>query len=320
MIEITNLKKCFGELEVLKDINLEIQDGEIYGLVGRSGAGKSTLLRCINKLEDYTSGSLKVNGVEVSSLSGKQARYFQKDISMIFQQFPLLSRKTAYENIAFPMKCWKYEKNEIDKKVKELAEIVGIVDKLDQKPASLSGGQKQRVSIARALSMDPKILLSDESTSALDPLTTKSILDLLKKINEQLGITIVVVTHQMEVVCQVCQKMSLLEDGHLVLSGNVKDLFLRQPPALSKFLGEKEQVYADDGAYYQLVLSEDNSANTFFYRMANELKVKFEMCGGKTEHYRESELCLLTFKVNLNDSSKVESQLKQNNITFYRLK
>ena len=206
MIEITNLEKNFGDLEVLKKINLKIMDGEIYGLVGVSGAGKSTLLRCINGLESYSNGSLKVNGTEVKDLDKKQKKIFQKNIGMIFQHFPMLTRKTVYDNIAFPMKCWKYGKKEIDQRVKELAEIVGITDKLGEKPANLSGGQKQRVAIARALSMNPKILLSDEATSALDPKTTQSILALLKEINEKLGITIIIVTHQMEVVRQVCQK------------------------------------------------------------------------------------------------------------------
>lgn len=210
MIEITNLEKNFGDLEVLKKINLKIMDGEIYGLVGVSGAGKSTLLRCINGLESYSNGSLKVNGTEVKDLDKKQKKIFQKNIGMIFQHFPMLTRKTVYDNIAFPMKCWKYGKKEIDQRVKELAEIVGITDKLGEKPANLSGGQKQRVAIARALSMNPKILLSDEATSALDPKTTQSILALLKEINEKLGITIIIVTHQMEVVRQVCQKVSLL--------------------------------------------------------------------------------------------------------------
>ena len=223
MIEITNLEKNFGDLEVLKKINLKIMDGEIYGLVGVSGAGKSTLLRCINGLESYSNGSLKVNGTEVKDLDKKQKKIFQKNIGMIFQHFPMLTRKTVYDNIAFPMKCWKYGKKEIDQRVKELAEIVGITDKLGEKPANLSGGQKQRVAIARALSMNPKILLSDEATSALDPKTTQSILALLKEINEKLGITIIIVTHQMEVVRQVCQKVSLLEGGKIVTSGDVEE-------------------------------------------------------------------------------------------------
>ncbi|RGY81694.1 methionine ABC transporter ATP-binding protein [Dorea sp. AM58-8] len=320
MIEITNLKKSFGNLNVLTDINLQIQDGEIYGLVGRSGAGKSTLLRCINRLEEYTAGSIKVDGVEVNSLDKKEIRLFQKDIGMIFQQFPLLSRKTVYENIAFPMRCWKYSKTDIDTRVRELAEIVGIVDKLNEKPSSLSGGQKQRVAIARALSMNPKILLSDEATSALDPVTTKSILDLLKQINEQLGITIVVVTHQMEVVRQVCQKVSLLENGKLVLSGAVEDLFIQQPPELRRFLGETAEVQLKDGANYQILLSDDDKSKKILYHLAKDLNVEYEICGGKTEMYREKELGLLMINVDVSEASKVEKYFTEEKITFYRRK
>lgn len=208
MIVIKDLQKSFGDLKVLDDINLEIEDGEIYGLVGRSGAGKSTLLRCINGLEDYSCGSIKVDGVEVKDLTRKELKNYRKGVSMIFQHFPMMSRKTVYENIAFPMRCWKYDRKEIDKKVRELAELVGIADKLKERPGNLSGGQKQRVAIARALSMNPKVLLSDEATSALDPVTTRAILRLLRDINEKLGITIIIVTHQMSVIKEVREGLS----------------------------------------------------------------------------------------------------------------
>lgn len=317
MIEISNLKKSFGDLDVLTDINLRIQDGEIYGLVGRSGAGKSTLLRCINRLEEYSSGSIKVDGVEVSTLNKQEKRLFQKDIGMIFQQFPLLSRKTVYENIAFPMRCWGFKKEDIEKRVKELAKIVGIEEKLGQKPAALSGGQKQRVAIARALSMNPKILLSDEATSALDPLTTKSILDLLKRINEQFGITIVVVTHQMEVVRQVCQKVALLENGKLVLSGAVEDLFIKQPKELKRFLGEEENAQYVDGVEFQIMLSDDSSKKVL-YHLAKELDVEYEVCGGRTELYREKQLGLLSIGVKTKDVQKVKKYLEDRKIIYYK--
>ena len=192
MIEITNLQKTFedSDLTVLKDISLKIEDGDIYGLVGRSGAGKSTLLRCINGLTGYQKGNLKVDGCEVKELSGIRLREFRKNIGMIFQQFSLLERKTVYENVALPMECWGWTRQKRDQKVKELLELVGLKEKMNVKPRTLSGGQKQRVAIARALTMDPKILLCDEATSALDPKTTNSILDLLLKINKELKITI----------------------------------------------------------------------------------------------------------------------------------
>ena len=241
MIEIKGLQKSFGDLMVLENIDLQINDGEIYGLVGRSGAGKSTLLRCINGLETYTEGSIKVDNTEVKDLSVKEMRDFRKNVSMIFQHFPMLSRKTVYENIAFPMRCWKYDKKVIDQRVKELAELVGISDKLNQRPRQLSGGQKQRVAIARALSMEPKILLSDEATSALDPVTTRSILKLLRDINEKLGITIIVVTHQMSVIKDICEKVTLLDKGKLVVSGKVDEMFLNQPEELKTFLGADQR-------------------------------------------------------------------------------
>ncbi len=215
MIEISNLQKFYGDTKVLRDINVEINKGDIYGLLGVSGAGKSTLLRCINGLESYEAGSLKVNDVEVKNLNEKELRAFRKNIGMIFQQFSLLERKTVYENVALPMECWGYKKQDIDKKVKELLELVELGDKIKSKPKELSGGQKQRVAIARALTLDPQILLCDEATSALDPSITNSILELLKKINRELGITIVVVTHQMNVVKQVCNKMAILSKGNL---------------------------------------------------------------------------------------------------------
>jgi len=239
MIVIKELQKSFDDLLVLDNIDLTIEDGEIYGLVGRSGAGKSTLLRCINRLESYSAGSIKVDGVEVKDLNREELKNFRKGVAMIFQHFPMLSRKTVYENIAFPMRCWGYDKQTIDQRVKELAELVGITEKLSQRPRNLSGGQQQRVAIARALTMNPKILLSDEATSALDPVTTRSILQLLRDINEKLGITIIIVTHQMSVIKDVCEKVTLLDRGKLVVSGKVDELFMNQPDELKTFLGEE---------------------------------------------------------------------------------
>ena len=203
MIKMQNVKKSFGKTEVLKDISLNINQGEIYGLIGHSGAGKSTLLRCINALEDYNEGSIKVMDKEVKLLSEKGKRELRKELGMIFQGFNLLSRKNVFQNVALPLEVWGYDKAFINKRVNELLEIVGLSEKAKSKPAELSGGQKQRVAIARALALEPKILLCDEATSALDPKTTKDILSLLEDINKKLGITIVVVTHQMEVVKQI---------------------------------------------------------------------------------------------------------------------
>lgn len=317
MIEITDLEKNFGDLKVLKRINLKISDGEIYGLVGVSGAGKSTLLRCINGLESYSSGSLKVNGIEVKDLDKKQKKTFQKNIGMIFQHFPMLTRKTVYDNIAFPMKCWKYDKKEIDGRVKELAEIVGITDKLQEKPGNLSGGQKQRVAIARALSMNPGILLSDEATSALDPMTTQSILGLLKEINEKLGITIIIVTHQMEVVRQVCQKVSLLENGEIVASGDVEELFLRQPDALQSFLGRNNTYTVPEGTNIQILLQEKDSSRKILSKMARQLQIDYMVCGGKVEKYRDKNLGELVIHVSDEDSERVKKFLSEEDVIWH---
>lgn len=239
MIEVCNLNKSFGDLQVLKDISLTIPSGQIYGLVGRSGAGKSTLLRCMNGLEGYNSGSLKVDGIEIKDRSKEEIRNLRKDMGMIFQSFSLISRRNVYQNVALPMKCWKYSKEEQEKKVNELLELVEISDKMYERPENLSGGQKQRVAIARALSLNPKILLCDEATSALDPKTTQSVLDLLQDINRKLGLTIVVVTHQMEVIRSCCDTVSILENGKISETGDVKEMFLRKPESLLNLLGEK---------------------------------------------------------------------------------
>jgi D-methionine transport system ATP-binding protein len=317
MIEINNLQKSFGDLEVLKDINITIEDGEIYGLVGKSGAGKSTLLRCINGLDIYSSGSLKINGVELNSLDKKGLRSFRKEVSMIFQHFPMLGRKTVYDNIAFPMKCWKYDKKTIDKRVRELAEIVGISDKLEQKPSTLSGGEKQRAAIARALSMNPKILLSDEATSALDPKTTIAILQLLREINEKLGITIIVVSHQMEVIREVCEKVSLLENGHISTSGKVDEIFLNGSKEFQRFLGMEEMFHSFNGVNLQIMLLENDDSKQILSKLARSLGVDFSILSGKVERYRDKHLGSLIINFQKEDIYKVKEYLTNNQIVWH---
>ena len=199
MIDLVNVRKSFGDLEVLKDINIHIEEKEIYGIIGQSGAGKSTLLRCINGLESYESGTITVEGTTVNVKDKNALRQLRRNMGMIFQNFNLLERLDVYDKVALPMRFWgnNPKTDESRKKIEDLIELVGLKDKMHARPAELSGGQKQRVAIARALVNDPKILLCDEATSALDPRITKGILSLLKKINEELGITIIVVTHQM---------------------------------------------------------------------------------------------------------------------------
>ena len=214
MIRIKGVNKYFGNTQVLKNINVEINKGEIFGLVGHSGAGKSTLLRCINGLESYEDGSITVNNKEIKDLTSKELREFRKDLGMIFQHFSLLERLNVYENVALPLECWGYSKEWINKKVDELLRLVGLENKAKNKPKHLSGGQKQRVAIARALALNPNILLCDEATSALDPNTTKSILSLLRDINKKLGITIIIVTHN-DAIKNMADRVITLRDGRI---------------------------------------------------------------------------------------------------------
>lgn len=322
MIEITNLQKTFedSDLAVLKDISLRIDDGDIYGLVGRSGAGKSTLLRCMNGLTDYQDGSLKVDGCEVKELSGLKLREFRKNIGMIFQQFSLLERKTVYDNVALPMECWGVPKEERDRKVKELLKLVGLEEKMRVKPRTLSGGQKQRVAIARALTLDPKILLCDEATSALDPKTTNSILDLLLKINRELKITIVVVTHQMSVVRRVCNKMSVLENGRIAEQGEVKQIFLDQPAALMRLMGSDSQELPEQGCNLQIAYNiRDTKDGELFTAMSDELHIRFSVIDGKIQRYRESMMGLFVINVSSKEADMVKKYLSKHGYQWKEL-
>lgn len=301
MIKVKNLRKTFEDgVTVLKDINLTIEKGDIYGLVGRSGAGKSTLLRCINGLASYQDGSLTVNDCEIHTIGKNDIREFRKNIGMIFQHFSLLDRKTVYDNIALPMRCSRYSKQDIDFKVKELLELVGLEDKIDAKPRSLSGGQKQRVAIARALTLNPEILLCDEATSALDPKTTNSILDLLLEINKKIGITIVIVTHEMDVVRRVCNKVSLLENGMIAVQGTVTDIFKTEPPSLKRFIGNDAISLPKNGVNLQ-ISKEINSLEegSFLSKMALDLDIPFSIISGNIEQYRETTLG--NFIINIED-------------------
>ncbi len=301
MIEISNLSKTWEDgVSVLSGINLRINDGEVYALVGRSGAGKSTLLRCINGLTTYQSGSLKVDGQEVKDLNEGQLRELRRNMGMIFQNFSLLERATVYQNVALPMKCWGYKKDEIDKKVNELLKLVGLEERSEARPRNLSGGQKQRVAIARALTMDPKFILSDEATSALDPKTTSSILDLLLKINETLGITVIVVTHQMEVVRAACQRACVLENGIVASEGSVEDIFIERPEALNRLLGEKLKQYPSQGHNIQIAHHINNMDDgQLLGLMARELNYVFPILDGQILDYRGDHMGI--FVVNVDD-------------------
>lgn len=229
MITLQNISKTFidggKEVQAVKDVNLTIHDGDIFGIIGFSGAGKSTLVRCINLLERPTSGTVTVDDKEITALSAKELRKARKKIGMIFQHFNLMPSRTIFGNVAYPLKGSGLSRQEIADKVHNLLDLVGISEKENAYPSQLSGGQKQRVAIARALANDPKILLCDEATSALDPQTTKSILKLLQKVNETLGITIVVITHEMDVVKEICNRVAVMDHGNVVEEGEVFSIF-----------------------------------------------------------------------------------------------
>jgi len=241
MINIENLKKVYNSgsnaVVALDDITLRIRKGEIFGIIGYSGAGKSSLVRCLNMLEKPTAGSISIGDLEITSLSGDQLIHARREIAMIFQHFNLLSSRTVFGNVAFPLEIAGVPKAEIKARVDELLSMVGLADKAQAYPAQLSGGQKQRVGIARALANNPKVLLCDEATSALDPETTKSILKLLKDINRQLDLTIVIITHEMKVITEICDSVAVIEDGDIIEMGTVVDVFIKpQHPTTRAFV------------------------------------------------------------------------------------
>ena len=225
-----------GEVVALGGVSLKIDKGEIYGIIGMSGAGKSTLIRCINRLDTPTDGQILIDGENILALRGKELIRMRRRVSMIFQQFNLLMQKTVARNVRYPLEIAGVPKAQANQRVMELLKIVGLEDKADAYPAQLSGGQKQRVAIARALASDPEVLLCDEATSALDPMTTQSILALLKDINERLGITVVVITHEMAVIRQICTRVAILDGGHIAEEGSVDEVFVHTRSAAGKRL------------------------------------------------------------------------------------
>lgn len=250
IIQVQDVTKTFlgkdNQVEALKGINLDIHKGEIYGIIGMSGAGKSTLVRCLNFLERPTTGTILIEGKDLSALKEKELRKTRTEIAMIFQHFNLLMQRNVVDNICFPMEITGSSKKEARKRAKELLEIVGLEEKAKAYPAQLSGGQKQRVAIARALANNPKILLCDEATSALDPTTTKSILALLKEINEKYGITIVIITHEMAVVQEICTHVAIIDSGCLAETGTVEEVFARPKSSAARKL-----VFQGDDSKYE---------------------------------------------------------------------
>ncbi len=240
MIELKNLTKTYhsrsGDVHAIENISLTIEDGDIFGIIGLSGAGKSTLIRCINFLETPTDGHVLFDGVDLGTLTHKQLLKTRQSMSMIFQGFNLLSQRTALKNVCYPMEIAHVPRTEAVARARELLALVGLSDKENAYPSQLSGGQKQRVAIARALAMSPKVLLCDEATSALDPNTTRSILDLLRDINRKMGVTIVVITHEMRVIEQICNKVAVLDASHIAEMGCVRDIFAHPQSQIAREL------------------------------------------------------------------------------------
>ncbi|UZQ51947.1 methionine ABC transporter ATP-binding protein [Clostridium kluyveri] len=315
MININNVGKSFDNKVVIKNINLNIKKGEIFGIVGQSGAGKSTLLRCLNGLETYDTGSIKIMDKEVKDLKGKEIRVFRKNLGMIFQNFNLLNRKSVYNNISLPLEVWGYDKKKIKTRVEELLKLVALRDKAKSMPRQLSGGQKQRVAIARALALNPSILLCDEATSALDPNTTQSILELLKKINKEFKLTIVVVTHQMEVIKEICNKVAIIDSGEIKVEGDVEEVFLRPGEYLKKLLGN-ENLLPERGMNIRIFFPKEISQDNLITSMAIDLNIKFSIVWGKLERFRDNVLGSLVININQKDKEKICNYLSSKNVTW----
>jgi D-methionine transport system ATP-binding protein len=310
MIEVNGLEKRYSDTIVLKHITFSVDKGEVFGVVGHSGAGKSTLLRCFNALEDYQEGSLKVMGQEVKALNREGRNRLRREMGMIFQTFNLMGSKNVFDNVAFPLEIWGVPKEKRRERVMELLSLVGLADKHIERVHSLSGGQKQRVGIARALALSPKILLCDEATSALDPKTTNAILDLLETIRKELDLTIVVVTHQMEVVKRVCNRMLLLDKGLPQGIGKTDNLFLAPTPDLKKLI-EDEYALIPTGTNIRLWFPREISQDAVITGMARALDIDFSIVGGKLERYLDDVRGFLIINVDDGHLEKVLNYLQE---------
>ncbi len=318
MIKINNLNKNYGSVNILNHISLHIEEGKICGLVGKSGVGKSTLLRCLNGLETYNSGSIQIDNVEISTMNKKELNIVRKSMGMIFQHFSLIDRKTVYDNVALPLRCWFYPKDKIRTRVEELLKLVGLEEKAGDKARNLSGGQKQRAAIARALALNPKILLCDEATSALDPKTTNDVLRLIKKINETLHITIVFVTHQMSVVKQICDDVVLLEEGRILEKGPVEEVFLRQSEALERLIGAEDELPVCGGCNYKIIIP-TNCGTEFLSRMAMDLESPYSILSGSIEQFKDNRYN--TFVINISEAMEQQflDYFNKNRIVFKKI-
>ena len=292
-------------VEALKETSLDIEDGEIFGLIGYSGAGKSTLLRLINLLEEPSTGTVMVNGENLTQLSKNELRVKRQKIGMIFQQFNLIESKTVYDNIEFVLKASKYDKKQVPKRIKELLDLVGLSDKSEILASNLSGGQKQRVGIARALANDPDVLLCDEATSALDPDTTKSILKLLNNINKTLGITIVIITHEMEVIKEIADRVGVMSQGEVIEIGPTYDVFSHPKKEITKdFVQEiynfeipKQIEENKENQVITIQFLSENAEENYLNKLYREFNLNISILNGRIEYIKDQPLGFLMFQV-----------------------
>ena len=327
MIELKHISKIFptadGDFQALTDVDLTIPTGDIFGIVGMSGAGKSTLVRCINLLERPTTGQVLIDGlldnggkaVDLCTLSPAQLRKARRGISMIFQQFNLLMQRTCLDNICFPMEIAGVSKAKARERARELLDTVGLPDKADAYPSQLSGGQKQRIAIARALASDPKILLCDEATSALDPTTTRSILRLIQDINRRLGITVVVITHEMAVVEEICTHVAILEHGHMVETGSVAEVFSNPKTEAGRRLVYPEGVQIDQlppAGVVRVAFNGGSSYEPLIASLAIDCGVKVNILGADTRNVNGQAFgtMLLGLPEDKNEAAKAMNYLK----------
>lgn len=334
MIEIKSISKTFHQkkqaFKALDQVSLNIDKGDIVGIIGFSGAGKSTLIRTVNLLERPDEGQIIINGKDFTRLSSKQLAEERKKIGMIFQHFNLLSSRTVFDNIALPLELDHSSKDQINKKVNELLKIVGLEDKANDYPRSLSGGQKQRVAIARALANDPHLLLCDEATSALDPVTTQSILQLLKNINQRLGITILLITHEMEVIKSVCNHVAVIDKGKLLAKGTLSEIISnRENPVIQQFINSdvmtlpqelniRLQKEPQDGLFplVEIELNENISVEQILSALYNEHKIPYKLLKADVEYFGNSNFgkLLLQLQGEAEENQKAIYYFNQNKI------
>ena len=292
MIELQNLSKTYsspaGDVEALRDINLQIRDGEIFGIIGLSGAGKSTLVRCINLLERPTDGRVLIDGKNITTLPRSELLQMRRSISMIFQSFNLLEQRSVLRNVTFPLEISGVSRREAKEKAMQLLQVVGLEDKASVYPSQLSGGQKQRVAIARALATDPKYILCDEATSALDPNTTRAILDLLRQINETLGVTIIVITHEMKVIDQICDRVAVIDHSRIAEEGRVSEVFTSPKSQIARELilpGDRKALDTKGGRRLRLTFNGEYSRAPVISNMVLECQAPVNILFADTKEF-----------------------------------